>query len=200
MAADKRSEYLSKIIVTYVTVAWLPYCGSLCVFSLIFAIMSRDPVDIDKLYTPYLVLYVMISFHLKVCMIYFSVFYLHLLLLRLPWNQHTFMGWMAESTYITTGICAYFLSNNSLLAYFIASCLYHRAYCYTLKSLLNQLDDKTFTSRLKIKILLKDVIQLHSTAKDVFYQSADLFSIFILILLGGGMIFMACCMFQTDSV
>lgn len=126
------------------------------------------------------------------------VFYLHLF--RLPWNQHTFMGWMAESTYITTGICAYFLSNNSLLAYFIATCLYHRAYCYTLKSLLNQLDDKTFTSRPKLKILLKDIIQLHSTAKDVFYQSADLFSIFILILLGGGMIFMACCMFQTDLV
>lgn len=85
-----------------------------------------------------------------------------------------------------------------ILSTFIGVCLYHQAFSKYIQSLIDQLNNEN--RRLGQKELLIDIIQFHNSAKDMFLQSADVFSIYILILLICYMILLITSIFQLDLV
>lgn len=56
------------------------------------------------------------------------------------------------------------------------------------------------TEKLRQKQLLIDIIRLQNQAKEIFHESASIFSTCILVFLISTMIFMACSILQFDVV
>lgn len=119
----------------------------------------------------------------------------------MPWNQHTLYGWIVELLYSAGGGSAYIIINSALLSFFIGIYLYLRAYYQCICALLDKLNDvdHLWTGH-RAKLLLIDIARFHISAKEIFLQSANVFSMFILILLMCSTIFTTCTIFQLDLV
>lgn len=119
---------------------------------------------------------------------------------RLPWNQHTLHGWIFESVFSIFVGFAYLVINNALLSFFIGIGIYHRAYHDHLHALIKKLDKYPTRLHSKVKLLLIEVIRFHNSAKEIFQQSAKVYSIFVLMILFSSIIFLACSILQVDLV
>lgn len=117
---------------------------------------------------------------------------------RLPWDQRTTFGWILESLYSVCAVVVYLESVASILAAFIGICVYQQAFTKYIRSQLNRLSNEK--DRIKQKEILIDIIQFHNSAKEIFLQSADVFSVFILIFMICHMTILTTSLFQLDLV
>lgn len=93
---------------------------------------------------------------------------------------------------------AYLMLFGVLISTFIGICLHQQALCKHIRKRIGLLNDEK--RRPQQKKLLIDIIQFDNSAKENFAQSADVFSIFILILLISYMIVLSTGIFQLDLV
>lgn len=88
---------------------------------------------------------------------------------RLPWDQYTMKGWMAESILNFFIIASYFLSVLSLLTLFISICKYHNAFYKMFKHQLISIDAETSSRSFpnnRLTMLLNETIFFHGSAKE----------------------------------
>lgn len=124
-----------------------------------------------------------------------------LLFNRLPWNQHTLFGWFSELIFSACTGSTFIIVNSAVLSFFIGIYLYHRAYYQCICALLDRLNDtRERWSGQTVKLLLADIARFHSSATNIFLQSANFFSMFILNILICSIIYTTSTIFQLDLV
>lgn len=82
-------------------------------------------------------------------------------LFRLPWNQDTLLGYLAEIVSIVVTDEAYLLTSGAVLLLYISMCLNHRAFYDMFQYLLKDPPNRQQNHRK----LLCDVIRFHTTVK-----------------------------------
>lgn len=102
--------------------------------------------------------------------------------------------------FVTGAGCAYFATNNMLISFFIGIYCYHQAYAKHIQTILDQMMANQLKSVARTRTLLIEIIKFHNASKDIFHQSANAFSSYVLILLIFSMIVLACTAFQLDMV
>lgn len=88
---------------------------------------------------------------------------LTLSIFRLPWNQHTFRGWIGETIFSVISSSLYLFTNVVFLTFFMACCEFHRALLNYFEVLLQRV--RKAKDPREAKELLCDSIQFHVLAK-----------------------------------
>lgn len=82
---------------------------------------------------------------------------------RLPWDQETFIGYIAEIICIVVTDEGYLLTSGSILLLYISMCLHHRAFYEMFRHLLRTREHQ---NRVKNQLeWIYDVIRFHSSVK-----------------------------------
>lgn len=93
----------------------------------------------------------------------------------------------------------YLLVNPAFATLFSSICEYHRAFQQMFKARFDEINEQTKLKRFSsVKLSLIKSISFHLSVKHLFYQTAKVYSTFILIQLIGSMVFMAISIFQID--
>lgn len=86
---------------------------------------------------------------------------------RLPWEQHTFEGWMADVVFGSFLTTFYMITNPAFLTLFVSICEYHRAFYKMFKAKLDQIISsgkamaKAKSHQSTIKNNIKETILFH---------------------------------------
>ena len=114
----------------------------------------------------------------------------------MPWDQTTVVGYLCKLIFSISVAEVFFLFRGSLVLLYISMCLQHQAFYkrfrYSLQNLANEnRNDQEF---------LSDLIQFLNATRTWFSNSADVFSLFMLMELIYNVVVLACGIFLLDLV
>lgn len=138
----------------------------------------------------------------------------------LPWDQRTLIGYVGEIIFVVFTSSNYMICNAPIILLFISICLHHQAFYKIFQHSLNKLDlpDKNINNRkficdlvrfhtsvteyvnLKKKHLNNEKFIMMSFFFSWFSYTANVYSLFIVILLICNTINLSCALFQLDAV
>lgn len=184
----------------YFPIAFVFGCLLMATFILIYSIWK---FDFDKWYE-----YFVPAVQIPVCLtknanqnrtkVIHQTFFV---ILTCPWDQDTIIGWILEFILGSVAGFGYFIINNAFLSFFIGICFYHKAYSKHIRALLDKLEKARDPKSVEnADDILSGVVWFHNLAKKSFELSAEVYSIFILIILICSMLFLACSIFEMDLV
>lgn len=127
--------------------------------SFIYSRYKYGRIDIDALYMPYKLVYVWnVSYEINFSkdFIFFSF--------RLPWNQHTLIGWMVETIFYLNSASTFLFVNAVFLTFFITICEYHSAFYELFRSEIERMNGMIELHQ-NVKRIICDSIKLHAAAK-----------------------------------
>lgn len=87
---------------------------------------------------------------------------------RLPWNEETIIGYIAEILFNIMGCEVYYIANGATTLLFISMCLYNRAFLEMVQSMLHNLnntDHKPNDRKQNDRKLLCKLIEFHVSVK-----------------------------------
>lgn len=122
---------------------------------------------------------------------------------RLPWDQHSVEGWLMEVIFCLITVGFFVFVNPSFLTFFISICEYHRAFYKMFQGQINEVDVMVQMRPCQyqaVKKMLHQSISFHVSAKNLFDESASIYSTFIAIQLIANVGSLACSVFQMDLV
>lgn len=83
---------------------------------------------------------------------------------RLPWNQHTLIGWMVETIFYLNSASTFLFVNAVFLTFFITICEYHSAFYELFRSEIERMNGMIELDQ-NVKRIICDSIKLHAAAK-----------------------------------
>lgn len=165
--ANERGEFITMLFIKYYIIG--ETLGLIFPFSLsiAYSLIIYGDVAIEHIYVPgrfvCVVLSLKTNWEFLTKMEGFNAF-------SLPWNQHTFFGWVLEQSTCLLGSMAYFLVTGALMSLFIAICEFHKAFYKYLHHLVTSIDElgdsKPEMFKLRSKQILCQTIRFHVSAKE----------------------------------
>lgn len=140
--------------------------------------------------------------HINLCKFYLIFFHYFLWFdgidFRLPWNQRTLIGWVAEVIFSLLAVLSFFIPNFAFVTFYIAIGELYSAFLSLFCVKMDKISHTKGDSQ--VKHLICELINFHILAKSLFDIAADFYSKFILIELICGMIHWSSSLFQIDMV
>ncbi|XP_031638775.1 uncharacterized protein LOC116350919 [Contarinia nasturtii] len=116
----------------------------------------------------------------------------------LPWDQATLLGYGGEiCTYMSFAV-SYYLICGVVMLTFISMCFHHQAFYEMFRHELRKLNDPD--ENINQKKLLCKIIEFHSSVREWFLYSSDVYTFIIMIKLLYSMLCLAICIFDLMIV
>ncbi|XP_055309198.1 uncharacterized protein LOC129573051, partial [Sitodiplosis mosellana] len=172
--ANVKITWSTKALAIFLPSAFLVILTTMGIINISYCLLVYGHIVGDRLYFPY----------------YFI----------LPWNQRTLCGWIGLNLLSAGAASFYMIIDYSILSFFVGICEYHHVFPEFFGVLMNELDHRINSNANQFKDLFVKLIYFHNTARGMFSETADFFSLFIFIQLACSVIYLACSIFLTDII
>lgn len=184
LKANQRGERIVNFFIKVYAVIYPTVLFMECFGSAIYSQFRYGTITPETLLYPFRVMYVLLSFVFFFCihtLLWFfnflSIYWFHVHVHRLPWNQKTIAGWLVEVVYSIFAAASLSFINPAFLTFFISICEYHGAFSEMFQHQLNDIDQITRNNAYnitKVKQLLFKTVSMHVSAKKWGFEFGNL--------------------------